>query len=199
VVWLCSRLRHADVPTDCERCDRTPTPFPVWLRLLLAASMRTWVSTMAESNASDLIGRSPGGRKLIAVVYTDMVGYSRLIGLDDAGTLQRLRTLRDTLIDPAIEEHGGRIVQTGGDSLLIVFDSIDGAVRCAVKVAVGSIISSISGTHRGRADSDPCRATPRHRLQRHRLHQAPRDHQQPPSPLLYHRAAKKRPLRATYG
>ena len=73
-------------------------------------------------------------RKLIAVVYADMVGYSRLIGLDDAGTLQRLRTLRRDLIDPAIEEHGGRIVQTGGNSLLIVFDSIDGAVRCAVKV-----------------------------------------------------------------
>ena len=63
-----------------------------------------------------------------------MVGYSRLIGLDDAGTLQRLRRLRSELIDPAIEEHGGRIVQTGGDSLLIVFDSIDGAVRCAVQV-----------------------------------------------------------------
>ena len=63
-----------------------------------------------------------------------MVGYSRLIGLDDAGTLQRLRALRRNLIDPAIEEHGGRIVQTGGDFLLIVFDSIDGAVRCAVKV-----------------------------------------------------------------
>ena len=42
--------------------------------------------------------------------------------------------MRRDLIDPAIEEHGGRIVQTGGDSLLIVFDSIDGAVRCAVKV-----------------------------------------------------------------
>ena len=63
-----------------------------------------------------------------------MVGYSRLIGLDDAGTLERLRRLRRELIDPAIDEHGGRIVQTGGDSLLIVFDSIDGAVRCAVKV-----------------------------------------------------------------
>jgi TolB-like protein len=63
-----------------------------------------------------------------------MVGYSRLIGLDDAGTLERLRSLRRNLIDPAIEEHGGRIVQTGGDSLLIVFDSIDGAVRCAGKV-----------------------------------------------------------------
>ena len=89
---------------------------------------------MSGSSASDLIGRSPDRRKLIAVVYVDMVGYSRLIGLDDAGTLERLRTLRKNLIDPAIEEHGGRIVQTGGDSLLIVFDSIDGAVRCAVKV-----------------------------------------------------------------
>jgi adenylate cyclase len=73
-------------------------------------------------------------RKLVAVLYADMVGYSRLIGLDDAGTLQRLRHLRREVIDPAIEGHGGRIVQTGGDSLLIVFDSIDGAVRCAVQV-----------------------------------------------------------------
>jgi adenylate cyclase len=83
---------------------------------------------------SGLVGKPPGGRKLIAVVHADMVGYSRLIGLDDEGTLQRLRALRATLIDPAIEEHGGRIVQTGGDSLLVVFDSIEGAVRCAVKV-----------------------------------------------------------------
>ena len=67
------------------------------------------------------------------MVYADMVGYCRLIGLDDAGTLDRLRALRRDLIDPAIEEHGGRIVQTGGDSLLIVFDSIDGAVRCALR------------------------------------------------------------------
>jgi adenylate cyclase len=63
-----------------------------------------------------------------------MVGYSRLIGLDDAGTLARLRTLRQEVIDPAISEHGGRIVQTGGDSQLIVFDSINGAVRCAIEV-----------------------------------------------------------------
>jgi adenylate cyclase len=75
-----------------------------------------------------------GRRKLIAVLYADMVGYSRLIGLDDSGTLERLRNLRRNLIDPAIEEHGGRIVQTGGDSLLVTFDSIDGAVRCALDV-----------------------------------------------------------------
>jgi adenylate cyclase len=67
-------------------------------------------------------------------MYADMVGYSRLIGLDDTGTISRLRALRRDLIDPAIEEYGGRIIQTGGDSLLIVFDSIDGAVRCAVRV-----------------------------------------------------------------
>ena len=82
----------------------------------------------------DLAGKAAGGRKLIAVVYADMVGYSRLIGLDDAGTLRRLRTLRRALIDPAIREYGGRVAQTGGDSLLVAFDSIDGAVRCAVKV-----------------------------------------------------------------
>lgn len=86
------------------------------------------------SNVSDLGGEPLDRRKLVAVLYADMVGYSRLIGQDDVGTLQRLRALRQTLIVPAIEEHGGDIVQTGGDSLLIVFDSIDGAVRCAVQV-----------------------------------------------------------------
>jgi class 3 adenylate cyclase len=89
---------------------------------------------MSETRASDQTGRLSGGRKLIAVVHADMVGYSRLIGLDDVGTLERLRSLRSTLINPAIDEHGGRIVNTGGDSLLMVFDSTEGAVRCAVKV-----------------------------------------------------------------
>src|SRR3954463_4083848 len=89
---------------------------------------------MSVSGSSDPTGKPQDRRKLVAVLYADMVGYSRLIGLDDAGTLQRLRTLRREVIDPAIEEHGGRLVQTGGDSLLIVFDSVDGAVRCAVKV-----------------------------------------------------------------
>ena len=87
---------------------------------------------MAETQASDQSGHSSDRRKLIAVVYADMVGYSRLIGLDDAGTLDGC-ALCDAVIDPAIAEHGGRIVQTGGDSLLMVFDSIDGAVRCAVR------------------------------------------------------------------
>jgi TolB-like protein/class 3 adenylate cyclase len=89
---------------------------------------------MPETKAPAPTRKPPERRKLIAVIYADMVGYSRLIGLDDAGTLERLRALRGNLIEPAIEEHGGRIVQTGGDSFLVVFDSIDGAVRCAIKV-----------------------------------------------------------------
>jgi adenylate cyclase len=91
-------------------------------------------STMSVTGASDITGALPAPRRLIAVVYADMVGSSSLIGLDDVGTLGRLRALRRTLIDPTINEHGGRIVNTGGDSLLIVFDSVDGAVRCAMKV-----------------------------------------------------------------
>jgi adenylate cyclase len=94
----------------------------------------TCLIVSATDGNLDVAGKATGGRKLIAVVYADMVGYSRLIGLDDAGTLRRLRTLRRAVIDPAIREHGGRVVQTGGDSLLVAFDSIDGAVRCAVKV-----------------------------------------------------------------
>jgi class 3 adenylate cyclase len=82
------------------------------------------------TEGAESTGRPSDRRKLVAVLYADMVGYSRLIGLDDAGTLDRLRTLRRNLIHPTIDEHGGRIVQTGRDSLLIVFDSIDGAVRC---------------------------------------------------------------------
>jgi adenylate cyclase len=101
---------------------------------------------MEASCGPSEMGRTPGGRKLIAVVYADMVGYSRLIGLDDIGTLERLRTLRSAVIDPAINEYSGRVVSTGGDSLLIVFDSIDGAVRCAA-VTVQQQVPAYDGGH----------------------------------------------------
>ena len=68
------------------------------------------------------------------MVHADVVGYSRLIGLDDSGTLDRMRRLRRDLIEPALVTHGGRIVNTGGNSLLMVFDSVDGAARFAVSV-----------------------------------------------------------------
>src|SRR6516165_1685132 len=89
---------------------------------------------VSGTDASDLPGQPSDRRKLIVVVHADVVGYSRLIGLDDVGTLDRMRRLRREVIDPAIADYGGRIVNTAGDALLIVFDSVDGAVRCAVKV-----------------------------------------------------------------
>ena len=83
---------------------------------------------------SDYAGKGPHGRKLVAVVHADMVGYSRLIGLDDVGTLVRWRTLRKQLFDPTIERFGGHVFQTAGNSLLIIFDSVTDAVSCAVEL-----------------------------------------------------------------
>src|ERR1019366_1234796 len=77
------------------------------------------------------------GRKLVAVVYADMVGYSRLIGLDDAGTMTRLRALRQDLIDRVVAHHGGHVVQTAGGSILILFESVTQAVLCAIDVQRG--------------------------------------------------------------
>ena len=62
------------------------------------------------ANVPETAGRQTDRRKLVAVMHADIVGYSRLIGLDDTGTLERLRALRRDVIDPAIAAHGGRIV-----------------------------------------------------------------------------------------
>jgi adenylate cyclase len=73
-------------------------------------------------------------RRLTAVLVADMVGYSRLIGLDEEGTIARQQALRRELIDPRIAEFGGRIVKTTGDGVLVEFPSVVEAVRCAVAV-----------------------------------------------------------------
>jgi adenylate cyclase len=73
-------------------------------------------------------------RKLAAIVAADVVGYSRLMGADEAGTLAALKTHRRALFDPKIVAHQGRIVKTTGDGLLIEFPSVVEAVQCAVEV-----------------------------------------------------------------
>lgn len=78
-------------------------------------------------------------RRLAAIVSADVVGYSRLMGIDEAGTLATLRAHRQTLIDPAIAQHGGRIVKTMGDGLLLEFPSVVNAVECCVQVQRGMI------------------------------------------------------------
>jgi adenylate cyclase len=76
----------------------------------------------------------PMHRRLVAVVAADVAGYSRLMERDEAGTHQRLRTLREALLDPKIAEHGGRTVKTAGDGMLLEFPSATSALRCAVEV-----------------------------------------------------------------
>jgi adenylate cyclase len=72
-------------------------------------------------------------RRLAAILAADVAGYSRLIGADDEGTLDRLRSIRADIIDPKITEHRGRIVKTTGDGLLVEFSSVISALRCAIQ------------------------------------------------------------------
>ena len=73
------------------------------------------------------------GRRLSAIVAADVAGYSRLMGLDEAGTARILREHR-VIADAVVAKHGGRIVKTTGDGLLIEFPSVVDAVECAVAV-----------------------------------------------------------------
>ena len=62
-------------------------------------------------------------RRLAAILLTDMVGCSQLMGLDEAGTIARQKTHREQIIDPRITAHSGRIVKTTGDGMLVEFPS----------------------------------------------------------------------------
>src|SRR5258708_29483646 len=73
-------------------------------------------------------------RGLAAIDAADIAGFSRLVGVDEEGTLARLKALRRELIDPKIAEHSGRIVKTTGDGLLLKFASAVDAVRCVMDI-----------------------------------------------------------------
>ncbi len=73
-------------------------------------------------------------RRLTTIVAADIAGFSRLVGIDEEGTLSAQRRHRKDLIDPLLERHGGRVANTAGDSLLIEFPSAVEAVRCAMSV-----------------------------------------------------------------
>jgi len=89
-----------------------------------------------------MMKRSEGGvmaeghveRRLAAILAADVVGYSRLMGADEVGTLRALQAVRGELVDPAITEYHGRIVKTTGDGLLVEFASVVDAVTCATAI-----------------------------------------------------------------
>src|SRR5271165_595224 len=78
--------------------------------------------------------RNRAERRLAAILAADVAGYSRLIGADEEGTLDRLRSIRAELIDPTIAAHRGRLVKTTGDGLLVEFGSVVDALQCAYEI-----------------------------------------------------------------
>ena len=78
-------------------------------------------------------------RRLAAILAADIAGYSRLMSVDEEGTLRQLKAHRKELVDPKITEHRGRIVKTTGDGMLVEFVSVVDAVRCAVDIQRGMI------------------------------------------------------------
>jgi adenylate cyclase len=75
--------------------------------------------------------KQPVERRLAAILAADVAGYSRLMGLDETGTAQGVREHR-AAADPLVAQHGGRIVKTTGDGVLIEFGSVVSAVQCAI-------------------------------------------------------------------
>ena len=91
-------------------------------------------------------------RRLAAILAADVAGYSRLMGVDEEGTLERLKTHRRELIDPKIAEHHGRVVKTTGDGMLLEFGSVVDAVRCAIEVQKGMAARNVAEVPEKRID-----------------------------------------------
>src|SRR6202166_4616917 len=87
-----------------------------------------------QSDSSDHVQR-----RLAAILAADVVGYSRLMSVDEIGTLSALKAHRRALIDPAIAAHHGRMVKTTGDGALVEFASVVDAVGCAVVIQRGMV------------------------------------------------------------
>jgi class 3 adenylate cyclase len=87
-------------------------------------------------------------RKLVEIFAADVVGYSRLAGSDEDGTLARLRALRSDLFDPTIAVHNRRVVKRTGDGSIVEFPSIVDAVRCAIEVQNGMVVRCLAPERR---------------------------------------------------
>jgi TolB-like protein/class 3 adenylate cyclase/Tfp pilus assembly protein PilF len=86
---------------------------------------------MADQNQA---GPAPLDRRVLAIMATDVVGYSRQMEADEAGTIARVTALRAQVLDPLLERHRGRLIKLIGDGTLSVFDSVVDAVTCAAAI-----------------------------------------------------------------
>ncbi len=91
-------------------------------------------------------------RRLAAILAADVVGYSRLMGADEAGTLAALKRHRETIFDPAVAAHNGRIVKLMGDGAIVEFGSVVDAVNCALCCRRPTLPEPLSSTERRSPD-----------------------------------------------
>lgn len=83
------------------------------------------------------MGADHAERRLVAILAADIVGYSRLVEADEAGTLAAIRSLRSNVTDPLLAEYHGRIVKLMGDGAIMEFGSVVDAVACATALQRG--------------------------------------------------------------
>src|SRR5262249_12779105 len=125
-------------PQHHYRTSRTDLSWKLGLLSLRARPPSTsgpsWCRMVPEDTAMATPGH-PGRveRRLAAILAADVAGYSRLMGADEAGTAKALREHR-AAVDPIVAGHGGRIVKTTGDGVLLEFQSIVAAVECALAI-----------------------------------------------------------------
>jgi hypothetical protein len=99
-----------------------------------ADQRRGWAILAAGLGAAHRRSDQPVQRGLAAILAADVAGYSRMMGADEEGTLERLKAHRRQLTDPKIKKHRGRIVKLTGEGVLVEFPSVVDAVRCAVEI-----------------------------------------------------------------
>ena len=101
-------------------------------------------------------------RRLAAIIAADIVGYSAMIGAEEATTLARVRALRTDLVEPEVTRHAGRLFKSTGDGFLIEFASAVQALRCAIAIqeALGAQNDPLRlriGVHQGEVVAGPIR------------------------------------------
>ena len=106
-------------------------------RLLKTVPKRGYLFAAEVSSAEPVPAAPRATRRLAAILAADVVGYSRLMGQDEQGTLARLQTYRRELVAPLVAKHGGRVVNLAGDSILCEFTSVVEAVTCAAAIQEG--------------------------------------------------------------
>src|SRR3954447_18237253 len=127
------RLRHPFAPASAPRSGR-PEASPCSANgPALSCSPRGPLGIVMNPNetSSHFVD---GTRRLAAILAADIVGYSKLMGRDEEGTLARVKRSRREIVDPTLAEHHGRLIKTTGDGFLAMFDSPLEAVRCAIVI-----------------------------------------------------------------